>query len=430
MIGLGIVSLFLVVNASLRASLDDTVDNQFENDVVIDSGGNFVSGGLPDDIADAVNALPEVDAATGVRFGFAQIAGTPHGLRAIEPDTGFDLFHIEVAEGDVSGLDANGIAVFQGIAEERGWQVGDEIPVVFGETGEIPFTVAALLARRDLTGPFVMGVDAFEANLPDVGDAQIWVGLADGVTVDEARDDLESVVASFPSAEVQDLEEFKAAMKGQYDIILVLDNALLTLTIVIAMIGIVNVDPVGGAHPRSASPGPWAPPGVRCGPPSAGRRCSSPPRAWSLGVGVLFGCVGPRCRRGLPGVRPPAAQLAAFAAVTAAHAGGRGPRGRADAGCWPPSPSAERTAAHWPHGARPHGPAPAPKRSSGASPGHAHHAAPRWQPPLRRSASRGTPARPGARHHLGPSRAEPGGRRPSLVPGRGRALVTFEGLAW
>ena len=45
MIGLGTVSLFLVVNASLQASLDDTVDNQFEGDVVIDSGGSSSTAG-------------------------------------------------------------------------------------------------------------------------------------------------------------------------------------------------------------------------------------------------------------------------------------------------------------------------------------------------------------------------------------------------
>ena len=324
MIGLGIVSLFLVVNASLRASLDDTVDNQFEGDVVIDSGGSFVSGGLPGDIAEAVNALPEVDAATGVRFGFAQIAGTPHGLRAIDPDTGFDLFHIEVADGDVSGLDADGIAVFQGIAEERGWHVGDEIPVVFGDTGELPFTVAALLTRRDLTGPFVMGVDAFDANLPDVGDAQIWVRLADGVTVDEARSDLESVVASFPSAEVQDLEEFKAAMKGQYDIILVLVNALLTLTIVIAMIGIVNAlilsvvertreigltRAVGATRSQVRSAIRWE-----------ALIIAAFGLVGALGVGVFFGwvLVHALSEEGFRVFALPTAQLAGFAAVTAA----------------------------------------------------------------------------------------------------------------
>jgi putative ABC transport system permease protein len=323
MIGLGIVSLFLVVNASLRASLDDTVDNQFRGDVVIDSGGTFVSGGLPGDIADDVNALPSVDAATGIRFGFAEIDGSSHGMRAIDPDTGFDLFDIEVSAGDVSDLDEDGIAVFAGIAEEKGWEVGDEIPVVFGETGEIPFTVAALLARRDLTGPYVMGTDAFDANLPDVGDAQIWIRLAGGVTVAEARPDLEQAVASFPSAEVQDLEEFKAAMKGQYDIILVLVNALLALTIVIAMIGIVNALILSVVE-RTREIGLTRAVGATRGQVRSSIRwealiISAFGLVGALAVGVFFGWVLVRAlsEQGFRVFALPAPQLAVFAGATA-----------------------------------------------------------------------------------------------------------------
>jgi putative ABC transport system permease protein len=323
MIGLGIVSLFLVVNASLRASLDDTVDNQFRGDVVIDSGGTFVSGGLPGDVAEQVNTLPSVDAATGIRFGFGEIGGSPHGMRAIDPDTGFDLFDIEVSAGDVAGLDEDGIAVFAGEAEAKGWELGDEIPVVFGETGEIPFTIAALLARRDLTGPYVLGIDAFEANLPDVGDAQIWVRLAEGVTVAEARPELESVVASFPSAEVQDLDEFKAAMKGQYDIILVLVNALLALTIVIAMIGIVNALILSVVE-RTREIGLTRAVGATRGQVRSSIRwealiIAAFGLAGALGVGVFFGWVLVRAlsQQGFRVFAVPAPQLAAFAGVTA-----------------------------------------------------------------------------------------------------------------
>jgi putative ABC transport system permease protein len=323
MIGLGIVSLFLVVNASLRASLDDTVDNQFRGDVVIDSGGTFVSGGLPGDVAQQVNTLPSVDAATGIRFGFGEIGGSPHGMRAIDPDTGFDLFDIEVSAGDVAGLDEDGIAVFVGEAEAKGWELGEDIPVVFGETGEIPFTIAALLARRDLTGPYVLGIDAFEANLPDVGDAQIWVRLAEGVTVAEARPELESVVASFPSAQVQDLDEFKAAMKGQYDIILVLVNALLALTIVIAMIGIVNALILSVVE-RTREIGLIRAVGATRGQVRSAIRwealiISAFGLVGALGVGVFFGWVLVRAlsQQGFRVFAVPAPQLAAFAGVTA-----------------------------------------------------------------------------------------------------------------
>jgi putative ABC transport system permease protein len=76
--------------------------------------------------------------------------------------------------------------------------------------------------------------------MPDAGDTQVWVELAGGVTAEEGRAALESVVADFPSAEVQDLDQYKASVKAQYDTVLVLVNALLVLTIVIAVIGIVN----------------------------------------------------------------------------------------------------------------------------------------------------------------------------------------------
>jgi putative ABC transport system permease protein len=240
MIGLGIVSLFLVINASLRASLDDMVDNRFSGDVVIDSGTGFAGGGLPGVVAEEVNALPEVDAASGLRIGFAEIGGEPVAVAGLNPDTAFDLFDVEVTAGDVSQLHADAIAVHAATAASNGWRVGDQIPVVFGDTGARPFTIAALLGRKDLTGAYVMGTDAFDDNVPDAGDNQIWIRLADGVSPTVARDMLEPVVAAFPSAEVQDLDEFKNAIEAQYDTILVLVNALLVLTILIAMIGIVN----------------------------------------------------------------------------------------------------------------------------------------------------------------------------------------------
>ncbi len=240
MIGLGIVSLFLVINASLRASLDHMVDDRFSGDVVIDAGTGFAGGGLPGTVAEEVNALPEVDAASGVRFGFAQIDDEAVAVGGLNADTAFDLFDVEVTAGDVAGLDVDGIGVFDETARNKGWQVGDEIPVVFGDTGAQQFTIAALFDSKDLTGTYLMGTDSFDANLPDAGDNQVWIRLAPGVTADEALAALEPVVATFPSAEIQDLDEFKDAVKAQYDVILVLVNALLTLTILIAMIGIVN----------------------------------------------------------------------------------------------------------------------------------------------------------------------------------------------
>jgi putative ABC transport system permease protein len=86
----------------------------------------------------------------------------------------------------------------------------------------------------------VLSSEAFDANIPTAGDSQIWVRLADGVSVAAGRDAIEPLLAEFPTAEVQDLSEFKEAAKRQFDGFLIFMTALLALTIIIAMVGIVN----------------------------------------------------------------------------------------------------------------------------------------------------------------------------------------------
>ncbi len=322
MIGLGIVSLFLVVNASLRASLDDTVDNRFSGDVVVDSGTGYTGAGLPGFVADDVNTLPEVDAASGVRFGFAQIDGKVVAVGGLNSETAFDLFDVEVVAGDVADLGVTGIGVFEETARNNGWRVGDRVPVVFGDTGVQDFTIAALFDSKDLTGAYVMGNDAFDVHLPDVGDSQIWIRLADGVTPSEAEVALEPLVAAYPSAEIQDLDEFKDAVKAQYDIILVLVNALLTLTILIAMIGIVNTLVLSVVE-RTREIGLTRAVGASRGQVRSTIRWEALLIAGfglvaALAVGVFFGWVLVRALAddGFSVFALPATQLVAFAAVT------------------------------------------------------------------------------------------------------------------
>jgi putative ABC transport system permease protein len=240
MIGMGIVTLMLVFNASLRKSIDDFVDERFQGDFVVDAGTGFSGAGLPGQVTDDINALPEVDAATGFRFGSALVDDANVFLSGLDPETGFDVFDIGVTAGDPANLDENGLAVYAPTAEDKGWEIGDEVPVVFGQTGEQTFTVEVLLETRDITDRYAVSIEAFEANIPTSGDSQIWIRTADGVSPDQARDAIDGVIADFPTAELQNLDEFKNATKEQFNVFLILVGVLLVFTITIAMIGITN----------------------------------------------------------------------------------------------------------------------------------------------------------------------------------------------
>jgi putative ABC transport system permease protein len=240
MIGLGIVTLVLVANASVRASIDDLVEDQFGGDYVVDSGAVFGVGGLPTSVARDIASLPTVDAASGIRFNFAQTDGGVVTVGGLEAEEAFDVFDVGVTDGDPRSLGPGEVAVFDQIAEDKGWSVGDTIDLTFTETGPQPLTIVALLDSADLTGDYVLDVDAFEANFPGTTDVQVWVRLADGASAADAQAGIQQVVADFPTAEVQDIDEFKASTKAQFDPILVLINVLLALTVLVAMVGIVN----------------------------------------------------------------------------------------------------------------------------------------------------------------------------------------------
>jgi putative ABC transport system permease protein len=240
MIGLGIVTLVLVANASIRASIDQLVDEQFGGDYVVDSGAVFGSGGLPSSVAADLAELPQVDAVSGIRFGFAQVDGEVATVGGVNAGAAFDVFDIGVTAGNPADLGRDSVAVFDEIAEEKGWQVGDTIDVTFTETGPQALTIAVLLSSANLSGEYVLDVGAFDANFPGSTDVQIWVRLDDGTSLDEGKLAIESITGEFPTAEVQDLGEFKTATKEQFDPILVLVNVLLALTVLVAMVGIVN----------------------------------------------------------------------------------------------------------------------------------------------------------------------------------------------
>lgn len=240
MICMGAVTLILVVVASIRASIDDLVDRRFVGDFVVSSGQGFTGEGIPLPVTDQLDALDEVDAAAGVRFGLAEIDGVGQGIAGVDPDQAFRLYDVGVAAGDVTALGADGIAVYEQVAEDNGWQVGDVIPLRFAGTGVQDFRVTALTETEELLGPFVVGSAAFEANLDVPGYAQVLVRLADGVDAAAGRAAIEPIVAPYPSVELQDLGEFKAASRAQFDPLLVGVFTLLALTVVVAVIGMIN----------------------------------------------------------------------------------------------------------------------------------------------------------------------------------------------
>ena len=242
MIGVGLVGLIAIAAASVSGSIDQAIDESFTGDFVIDSG-TFGFGGLSPTLADELNDLPEVDAASGIRFGVGRIGGSGEAMLGLDPETAFDILDVGIVAGSPEGLDENGIAVKQDRAERDGLQIGDPVEVSFAETGDQELEVAMIFADEDgLVQPanYLIGQAAYQANFAEQFDVQVFVNVADGTSVEEARPAIEGVAETYPNAEVQDIEEFKQAQRDQINQFVAIIYVLLMLAVIIALFGIGN----------------------------------------------------------------------------------------------------------------------------------------------------------------------------------------------
>ena len=239
MIGVALVGFITIVASSVKASIAESVDGAFRGDLVIDSG-TYTGGGLSPQLADDLTALPEVEAAAGLRNVAAQIDGGTAMLVGFDTEVLDDLFDMELREGSFADLGVGEIAVHDEEAASKGWALGDTVPVRFAETGVQPLTIAALYGDADLAGQYVVANEVLEANVADQFDSLVFVRFADGVDEAAANAAVDEVAAQHPLAEVQDRDEFMAARGAEIDMMLNLIYALLALAVIIALLGIAN----------------------------------------------------------------------------------------------------------------------------------------------------------------------------------------------
>jgi putative ABC transport system permease protein len=241
LIGVGVVSLFTILLSSIRTSIFDQIDRTFTGSVTVSAGGGFGGGGLSPALAQQVKQLPEVADVTALRFGVVKREdGSTQQLVAIDPASATKVVDLDVAQGDISTLGDDGVAVWDKKAEQEHWNVGDAVTLKFIETGDHRFTIKSIFRRNDITGSMVVSTSTFDEDMPASLDAFVFVKFKDGVSFDQGRAAVTAVAKPFPNAKVQDQQELKNEFASRINLVLGLMTVLLALAIVIALMGISN----------------------------------------------------------------------------------------------------------------------------------------------------------------------------------------------
>jgi putative ABC transport system permease protein len=239
MLGVGIVTMFTAFAGSLKTSLDDSVDEAVRADLLI-SSSSFGGGGLSPGLATTVDELDEVDDSVGVAIGPVAVDQRTMQVSVLDPAASDGLLEPSMVEGDIATLTAGEIAVAESKAEDRGWAVGDRLPVTFPDGQVESMTIGGVYDDVVVLQDAVVPREVWLRHNVQTIDSLVAIGLADGVSVEQGRQAVETAAAPFAPPDVQTRQEFVDEATAMIDNMLGLIYVMLALAIVIALMGIAN----------------------------------------------------------------------------------------------------------------------------------------------------------------------------------------------
>lgn len=244
MLSVTLITFIAVFALSFGKSINAATDEYFKGDLeVVTSGFGIpsLSTALVDDLADQ----PEVGAVTGVQRGIVQIDGNTRPVYGVHFSDVLDVFDLGTVQGDLAALTPDQIAIDDRTAEEEGWAIGTEIPVLYPDGQPTTVTVGAVyenggIVAQNSDGRFLVSDQVFRERFPGLAQllGRIDVTAADGVGVEELRQVVEARTESFAGATVRDRQEIKDANNRQLTFTLGIFFALLGLALVIGALGV------------------------------------------------------------------------------------------------------------------------------------------------------------------------------------------------
>jgi putative ABC transport system permease protein len=245
MIGLAMVALISILGASVNRSAEVSIDEVFLSEFQVNPANLFgppSQGGFPEQLADELAALEEVAVVAPVWFG--QFRSEPGGgnafLAAFDPERIERTLALTYEDGGSDQLARGGIAVSDRAASRDDLAVGDQVTVEFAATGVQQLTVRGIFDRASLDSDWAVDDATYREHFTDPVVAAMYVKLVDGVDAGAARPRLERVLADYPTVQLQDLDEVKQDIREAVNQLLGLVTALLLLSVLIALFGIVN----------------------------------------------------------------------------------------------------------------------------------------------------------------------------------------------
>jgi putative ABC transport system permease protein len=240
-VGLALVAMVAIFGASLKASVGTALAD-VKADVIVTAPGY---AGFSPEVRDRALATAGVDDAVGFRWGEAQIDGNEETVNGVTP-TGFDRVIDFKFQGPApTRIDRGEVMVSALEAENYGLEVGSDVVIRFPRLGPTQLRVSGVYETRRFSGAFP--IDFLVSNeLYDIAfggtpqDTLLYVLAEPGRGAEVATALERDLRRPFPNVDVQTRAEYGESRRDFLDQFLNIFVALLLLSELIAVLGIVN----------------------------------------------------------------------------------------------------------------------------------------------------------------------------------------------
>jgi putative ABC transport system permease protein len=246
MIGVALVAFVTIFAAGLRGSIDRAVDRAFTGDLSIVSKSGFDN--TPPSLVGEVRKVPGVAAVSGLRFSEAKVGTkkSTSSIIGIDPATLAQTYKLKWKDGSdatLAHLGSDGVLADTGFSKSA--KIGDRLTMLTPAGKRVTYTVKGLLDEGSdfglLGGGIVVPNARLAADFDTKQNSFVFLRYASGAPPAATRKAIDALLAQrYPDTETQDRGQVKEAQAGQINQLLYLIYALLALSIIVALFGIVN----------------------------------------------------------------------------------------------------------------------------------------------------------------------------------------------
>jgi putative ABC transport system permease protein len=244
MIGLALVSFVAVFAAGIRGSIDSAIDKTISSDLIVSNQDGFSD--IPVATVEVASSVDGVGVASPLRYTEDEVRGAGDGfVTLVDPTSAADVLTLDWQDGSqdlLADMAPDEAVVDESWASDNGLGVGDTFDAKTASGRTLTYTVTGTFTdNADFIGDYA----ASDANAAAFGEGRsitnVLVDVDEGAEVGAVSEQIDTLLAErFPVAKVEDRQGLKDSIGEQLDALVGVVYALLFLSVLVSLFGIVN----------------------------------------------------------------------------------------------------------------------------------------------------------------------------------------------